>query len=114
SCRLLPSLSYLLVLPMSSSPVCPPLFFFLSRLPPPPRSPLFPYTTLFRSRRSTAADAAVLRFRNLRPPGRLAAGPVQAVVRRGGRVRPRAQRDDRLHARRMGPELTHRPAQRHR
>src|SRR5699024_11785497 len=33
--------------PLSLSPT--PLSFFLSRLPPPPRSTLFPYTTLFRS-----------------------------------------------------------------
>src|SRR5207249_10779471 len=56
-----------------------PLFcsFFFSRLPPPPRSPLFPYTTLFRSH-----DA-----------GRLRGSPVRGVPsrspsrRRSGRPR---------------------------
>src|SRR5207247_8538659 len=36
-----------------------PLFSFLSRLPPPPRPPLFPYTTLFRSIPPPACDPAV-------------------------------------------------------
>src|SRR5699024_12566613 len=35
--------------PFSSSPSIRNLLFFLSLLPPPPRSTLFPYTTLFRS-----------------------------------------------------------------
>src|SRR5258708_4463990 len=36
--------------------VCPPLFFIIIRRPP--RSPLFPYTPLFRSRVAVAARAA--------------------------------------------------------
>src|SRR5690606_40711754 len=36
------------------------IFFFCSLFPPPPRSPLFPYTTLFRS--FMPADSAVPHF----------------------------------------------------
>src|SRR5438045_8688592 len=36
---------------MLSTCFCPPLLFFFSTLLPPPRSTLFPYTTLFRSQR---------------------------------------------------------------
>src|SRR5207302_9927273 len=43
----------------TSHPVSPSLFF-LSTTRPPPRSPLFPYTTLFRSR--AAVLAALLRL----------------------------------------------------
>src|SRR5205823_15115211 len=53
---------------------------FLRTLPAPPRSPLFPYTTLFRSPRSTSPVRAPAR----RGPGR---GPDGR--RRGRRARPR-------------------------
>src|SRR2546430_11726824 len=53
------------------------VFFFLM-IRRPPRSTLFPYTTLFRSRR-----------RGL--PGRLVAGRAHACVVRGGGARPHAR-----------------------
>src|SRR5437763_8793078 len=40
-----------------------------------PRSTLFPYTTLFRSPRSSRSTAAVLRCRDIRPPRPGAAAP---------------------------------------
>src|SRR5262249_61227982 len=42
--------------PLPSSPSCRFIFFLLLR--PPPRSTLFPYTTLFRSRRSAPGQRA--------------------------------------------------------
>src|SRR5437867_10506681 len=50
-------------------------------LRPPPRSTLFPYTTLFRSRRGASASDA-------RPPGRARA---RAAVSRSGRRAPRSE-----------------------
>src|SRR5579884_4341348 len=40
-----------------------PLFFFFLMIRRPPRSTLFPYTTLFRSRRHDPADHELLRLR---------------------------------------------------
>src|SRR5438034_10238836 len=40
-------------------PLCPPTFFFLM-IPRPPRSTLFPYTTLFRSRTLSSAKPALM------------------------------------------------------
>src|SRR5207302_11190442 len=51
------------------------LFIFFLILPPPPRSTLFPYTTLFRSRLSTAlASATILGICLCAPPAISAAG----------------------------------------
>src|SRR5207245_8981427 len=63
---------------VARTPASPP---FLSRLPPPPTSPLFPYTTLFRSGPERRKDD---------PPLRCAGGlaqreqPAVPVARRGG------------------------------
>src|SRR5207249_9834958 len=57
------------------------LHIFLLILRPPPRSPLFPYTTLFRSRRARGGHAVVVRLPP-RPPRR-----AQRRVRGGLRAR---------------------------
>src|SRR5205814_9112478 len=41
------------------------VFFFFSALRPPPRSPLFPYTTLFRSAGGLAAFGVIEHFASL-------------------------------------------------
>src|SRR5262245_62959299 len=64
------------------------MLLFLFVLPPPPRSTLFPYTTLFRS---TQDDPAVLR--------RILRGAGMAARRAGDRPRRPRRRTD-LHARR--------------
>src|SRR5207253_8571183 len=58
-------------------PVLTHLYVFVALLPPPPRSTLFPYTTLFRSRRQGA---------HCRVPGR-AQAPAGARHRRGQALR---------------------------
>src|SRR5439155_25421168 len=63
----LPSYLFLLCLPLFSRPL---LFFFLM-IPRPPRSTLFPYTTLFRSRTCATAGAAPI---GARAPGARSAG----------------------------------------
>src|SRR5690606_41321678 len=77
------SLSHTLItVPSSPAPVSPCLFFLMPRLPP--RSPLFPYTTLFRSPRLPRAPATVHRRRAGRHRG------LPGVV--GDRLAGRAQR----------------------
>src|SRR2546430_6440166 len=44
-----------------------PLFFFFLMIRRPPRSPLFPYTTLFRSREGARPRASVPRAKRVRP-----------------------------------------------
>src|SRR5207244_7766255 len=61
------------------------LLLLLSLLTPPPRSPLFPYTTLFRSRRRASRRAARAAAR----PG-MAQVPRRVPRRRGRRRRLRA------------------------
>src|SRR5207247_9456256 len=46
----------------------------LSRIPPPPRSTLFPYTTLFRSQRLEEPRVRLVRVHALAAAGRLAVG----------------------------------------
>src|SRR5207247_10858106 len=68
---------HFLPLPLSSHSLLLPLYLSLLTPPPPPRSPLFPYTTLFRSR---------LRAGVLRVEAWLAApsAGVARLARRGG------------------------------
>src|SRR3712207_7093552 len=61
---------------------CPTVDFFFLMIRRPPRSTLFPYTTLFRSR----ADRAVLRA--VRPPGRQ---PGRRLLRRVGPLECRSE-----------------------
>src|SRR3712207_7448862 len=65
------------------------LCFFFLMIRRPPRSPLFPYTTLFRSRRRTDAPARGGRAAHARAPrllgGRPAVGGQCAVLHRGRR-----------------------------
>src|SRR3712207_7724293 len=69
------------------------LFFFLM-IRRPPRSTLFPYTTLFRSRRRGRADRRLLgrgaraAVRRARPPARPRGDPRQRRRDDGARVRP--------------------------
>src|SRR5688572_33481517 len=49
--------------PPTISFLCSSLFFFFLMIRRPPRSTLFPYTTLFRSRRSDASQASSSRSR---------------------------------------------------
>src|SRR5207248_9994147 len=63
--------------------------FFFSRLPPPPSSTLFPYTTLFRSN-AGAHPTAARRLRDVAPPhprrsdhSRLERGDLDAAAVRG-------------------------------
>src|SRR3712207_8773812 len=69
-------------------------FFFL-RIRRPPRSTLFPYTTLFRSRRRRAARVGPPRRRTPPRPGRRRRGGA-APGRRGGRSsrRPAARSEE--------------------
>src|SRR2546426_10696963 len=57
-------------------------FFFFLMIRRPPRSTLFPYTTLFRSRMVPEADARLLRLLHGRPPEQGAPGPHGAGRRR--------------------------------
>src|SRR6266516_6759358 len=60
------------------------LFFFFLMIPPPPRPTLFPYTTLFRSRRSARSSSVT---------GRAPTPcPSRASVRRGSASTPRTTR----------------------
>src|SRR3712207_9339313 len=63
------------------------LFFFFLMIRRPPRSTLFPYTTLFRSRRGVRAERVRRRGPGARPPDR----PTDAVHRR--RPAPDQRRD---------------------
>src|SRR3712207_7658694 len=77
-------------------------FFFLM-IRRPPRSTLFPYTTLFRSLRARRAGLHLVGRRGRRPggaPGARREGP------RGG-ARARGARRVRLHARRRGRSEEH-------
>src|SRR5205807_9275030 len=62
--------------------------FFPTRCPPPPSSTLFPYTTLFRSRRPGRT------FPVLRPPGQRGDTLPVRGLRRGPPATPRLAGDD--------------------
>src|SRR5207302_9416292 len=64
------------------------LFFFT--LPPPPRSPLFPYTTLFRSRRAARVLPRARRVWRDDPHRRQHSGADADA--RAGHLRPRTER----------------------
>src|SRR5207248_11389315 len=70
------------------------LYFFSYRTPPPPNPPLFPYTTLFRSRQA-ARGAGMPRARpwlqRKEPPA--PAPPCPLVGGSGSQANPRAGRD---------------------
>src|SRR5439155_20824149 len=75
-----------------------PLIFFFLMIRPPPRSTLFPYTTLFRSPDASArgrrAHRRTARRKDLRKPVRLHPAPLRrapGVPRRPGRIPPAAE-----------------------